>query len=211
MLIEEGSPFKEKLLKLLEAEYAQKREGTHVSDLVLCIREQVFRNIEPMPIDEKDLVAYALGEGAHVALEKLAEKGGGIAEREIKLNGVIGTIDVFDNVPIEIKTTRAEDDTPRPYHIKQLTYYMAMTNSNVGILLYLMVNDYEKPFRFRTITLSDAELSEARKEIETRSKFFNAALAAKDPFIAPHVKKNSDLMWKCQYCKYREKCWSRED
>ena len=211
MLIEEGSPYREKLLKLLEEQYAQEREGTHVSDLILCIREQVFRKLEPKAIDERDLVSYALGEGAHVALQKLAEKGSAIAEREIKVDGVIGTIDLFDGVPIEIKTMRSDDDSVRSFHVTQLKYYMAMTNSNVGILLYLMVNNRGRPFRFRTITLNDSELAEVRTEIENRAKLFNDALSSKNPFAAPHVKKNLDLVWKCSYCKYSQKCWSRED
>lgn len=211
LLIEEGSPYREKLLKLLEEEYAQEREGTHVSDLILCIREQVFRKLEPRAIDERDLVSYALGEGAHVALQRLAEKGSAIAEREITVDGVIGTIDLFDGVPIEIKTIRSDDDSVRPFHVTQLKYYMAMTNSNVGILLYLMVNNRGRPFRFRTITLNDSELAEVKKEIENRAKLFNDAVSSKNPFAAPHVKKNLNLVWKCSYCKYSQKCWSRED
>lgn len=211
MLIEDGSPYKDKLLKLLEEEYAQEREGTHVSDLILCIREQVFRKLEPKPIDERDLASYALGEGAHVALEKLAEKGSAIAEKEITFDGVIGTVDLFDGVPIEIKTIRSDDDSVRPYHVTQLKYYMAMMNSNVGILLYLMVNNRYRPFRFRTITLNNDELAGVKKEIEERGKTFIDAVNARDPFVAPHVKRDINLVWKCQYCRYKEKCWNRED
>lgn len=210
MLIEEGSPYREKLLKLLQEEYAQEREGTHVSDLILCIREQVFRKLEPKPIDERDLAAYALGEGAHVALERLAEKGSAIAEKEISVDGVIGTIDLFDGVPIEIKTIRSDDDSVRSYHVTQLKYYMAMTNSNVGILLYLMVNNRHRPFRFRTITLNNEELADVKREIEKRAAIFSNAVAIKDPFAAPHVKKDLSLVWKCSYCRYSQKCWGRE-
>ena len=211
MLIEDGSPYREKLLKLLEEEYSQERGGTHVSDLILCIREQVFRKLEPQAIDERDLASYALGEGAHVALQRLAEKGSAMAEKEVEVGGVIGTIDLFDGVPIEIKTVRSDDDSVRPFHVTQLKYYMSMTNSNVGILLYLMVNNRGRPFRFRTVTLNDSELTQVRVEIESRAKVFNDAVSTKNPFGAPHVKKDLNLVWKCSYCKYSQKCWSRED
>ncbi len=152
-----------------------------------------------------------MGEGAHLALQRVAEKGSAIAEKEITVDGVIGTIDLFDGVPIEIKTVRSDDDSVRPFHVTQLKYYMAMINSNVGILLYLMVNNRERPFRFRTVTLNDNELAEVRKEIENRAKLFNDAVSTKNPFAAPHLKKDLNLVWKCSYCKYSQKCWSIDD
>jgi len=211
MIVEEGSPFKDQLIQLLTKEYGKEREGVHVSDLLMCMREQVFRRLQPMPIDEKDLSFYALGEGAHLALERLAGKGGAVSEKVVIVNGITGTIDVFDNIPIEIKTTRSRDPTPKPFHLKQLGYYMAMTNSNVGVLLYIMMNDYERPFRFRTITMSNEELASERREIEARGRVFSEAVHAKDPFRATHVKDDPDLGWKCKRCKYRSVCWSRNN
>jgi CRISPR/Cas system-associated exonuclease Cas4 (RecB family) len=211
MILEDGSPFKEHLLQLLTEEYGKPRDGVHVSDILMCLREQVFRKRSPIPINEKELSFYALGEGAHLALERLAGKGGAISEKEVIVNGVKGTIDVFNNVPIEIKTTRAKVSTPRPFHLKQLGYYMAMTYSNVGVLLYIMMNDYEQPFRFKTMTMTNDELELERSEIEERAKVFMEAISSSDPFLAPHVKADPELGWKCKSCKYRAECWSREN
>lgn len=211
MLIEEGSPLEEKLLNLLKDEYGRERDGVHVSDILLCIRQNVYRKLQPTKISEKELSFYALGEGAHLSLQRLVENGGAVTEKVITLNGITGTVDVFDGVPIEIKTTRSHDDSTKSFHITQLKYYMAITKSNVGILLYFMMNDYERPFRFRTVTLSDKELDEARSEIKERGALFTEALLSRDPFKAPHVKNESDLAWKCKYCQYKEQCWSKEN
>ena len=211
MLLEEGSPYKEKLLKLLGAEYSKDRSGTHVSDLLYCIREQVFRKLEPKPITDRELSSFAFGEGAHLAVQRLATTGVSLAEKEVVLDGVIGTIDLFDSVPIEIKTVRSKDDSVRSFHITQLKYYMTMVNSNVGVLFYLMVNDFYNPFRFRTLTLSTEELGNIKEEIKERADKFNLAMASKNAFLAPHIKKDKSLVWKCSYCKYRQPCYARND
>ena len=171
----------------------------------------MFRKLYPKPIDDKELSFYAIGEGAHLALQRLADEGGAVSEKEVSLDGIIGTVDIYDGVPIEIKTTRSKDDTPRPFHVKQLSYYMALTGANVGILLYLMINDFEDPFRFRTVTLNDNELAGLRKELKDKAELFKKALQLRDPFAAPHVKHDEELGWKCNRCKYRETCYSRPD
>lgn len=84
--MEDGSPFKEQLIQLLTEEYGKEIDGVHASDLLMCIKEQVFRK-RPMPIDERDLSFYALREWAHPALERLARKGGSISEKEVIANG----------------------------------------------------------------------------------------------------------------------------
>lgn len=86
---------------------------------------------------------------------------------------------MFDNIPIGIKTTRSGDPTPRPFHLKQLGYCMAITNSNVGVLLHIMMNDYEMPFRFRTMTMSSDELASERRAIEAKGKVFIEAVLLK--------------------------------
>lgn len=211
IIIEEGSPYKDKLLTLLGAEYSKNRTGTHVSDLLYCIREQVFRKLDPKPITDRELSSFAFGEGAHLAVQRLATTGVSIAEKEIHLEGVQGTVDLFDSVPIEIKTVRSKDDSVRSFHITQLKYYMAMVGSNVGILFYLMVNDYDNPFRFRTITLNNEELDQTRKEILERADQYNKAMGSRDAFMAPHIKKDRKLLWKCDYCKYKTPCYAKKD
>lgn len=179
--------------------------------MLYCIREQVFRKLEPKPITDRELSSFAFGEGAHLAVQRLATTGVSLAEKEVVMDGVTGTIDLFDSVPIEIKTVRSKDDSVRSFHITQLKYYMAMAGSNVGILFYMMVNDFDNPFRFRTMTLDNTELAEIRAQISTRALQFNKAMEAKDPFLAPHIKKDKSLVWKCSYCKYKEPCYKRKD
>ncbi len=74
-----------------------------------------------------------------------------------------------------------------------------------------MINDFEDPFRFRTVTLNDNELAGLRKELKDKAELFKKALRLRDPFAAPHVKHDEELGWKCNRCKYRETCYSRPD
>lgn len=211
--LEENEAFTGKLRVALTAKYGEERDGVHVTDLVLCPREVLFRKFDPKPITDLELMFYVMGEGHHGVIQGLVEQGVNIIEKEIELQGVKGTVDILEaeDVPIEIKTMRTRKDEAKSHHLKQLSYYMAMMGKNVGLLLYVMLMNFDgRQFVTRTLTLNDLELASLRNEISVKAMNFNVALAARDPFQAQHVK-NTELSWKCEHCKYKAPCHAKEE
>jgi len=211
-MIEKGSALEGKLIKLLKKEYSKPRTGTHVSDIILCLRESVWRKIDPQPLTSRDLSFFALGSGSHLALQRLANKGDIEDEKHLEYKGIVGSVDMYQKIPIEVKTSRSkyEIKEPKPFHLTQLRFYMAMLNSNVGVLFYFLMNNFEKYFDSWTYTLTNKELKDTLIEMEEKSKRYNIALELKDPFSAPGVRYDTDLNWKCGFCNWKKSCWAKE-
>lgn len=206
MIIEETIQLKQKLIETLTEQYFKERTDIHVTDLVSCLRKAGYAKIQPMPLSETDLMLFVLGEGHHQVIQLLAGKGAVIAEQNVELEGVVGTVDLLDSgVPIEIKTRRTKDREPEDSHLKQLSYYMAMVPSNVGLLLYLMLNnleDDEPKFICRTITLTDKELGVLREELLHKKDVLTRALKASDPLLIPR----DESFRNCVSCQYTKTC-----
>ena len=212
-MIEQGSPIEEKLVLLLKEQYNKERQGVHISDLVLCMREVIFRRLDPKPLSNMELSFFALGEGSHLALQRLAKTGKIESERALEYKGIIGHVDLYEGVPIEVKTSRSKYPIlePKDFWIKQLSYYMAIANSNVGIILLFSMMNFEQPFKSWTVTLSNDELKTLLDEMEAKATQFNIALGLKDPFMAQHIKADKNLNWKCQKCAWEKPCWSKRE
>lgn len=212
-MIERGSPIEARLIQLLKQQYSKERGGVHVSDLTLCIREQVFRKLDPKPLSDLDLSYFALGTGSHLALQRLADIGKIESERHLEYKGVTGSVDLFEEIPIEVKTSRSQRllTEPKSFWIKQLSYYMAMIGSNVGIIFVFNMMNFNQPFISWTITLSNSEIKSLLDEIEKKATNFSTALSSKDPFMANHVKNDPDLRWKCDRCAWEKPCWSKRE
>ena len=206
MIIEETVQLKQKLIETLTEEYSEERIGIHVSDLVTCIRKTVFWKLQPMLLSETDLMLFVLGEGHHQIIQMLAGKGVASAEQKVELDGIVGTVDLLDNgVPIEIKTRRTKDREPEDTHLKQLSYYMVMVQSNVGLLVYVMLNnlrDDEPKFICRTITMTDNELAGLKDELLYRRDLLAGAVETRNPFHVPG--EGSDR--ECLRCRYLKLC-----
>jgi hypothetical protein len=63
--IDRGPEYIARLQAGLEETLSKPRKGTHVTDLVLCRRLRVFREINPLPIDAKTLAIFATGIAFH--------------------------------------------------------------------------------------------------------------------------------------------------
>jgi len=206
VIIEETTQLNKKLIDTLTEQYSKERRGIHVSDLVSCLRKTVYEKIQPIPLSETDLMLFVLGEGHHQVIQLLAGKGEVFSEQKLQMDEVVGTVDLLDNgVPIEIKTRRTKDREPEDNHLKQLSYYMAMIPSNVGLLLYVMLNnleDDEPKFICRTITLTNNELGALRDELLHRKNLLTGALKARNPSLAPRGENRRE----CGSCQYFEGC-----
>src|SRR5271157_252995 len=126
--ITENTNLRDYFLEKLREKYDNEREGTHVSSLVYCLRESFARKYMPLPQNLSSLFYFLDGEQRHKCLQDLIPNLEN--EKEIKAEGLVGTMDMFcpdqNEHPqiIEIKTTRAK---PRaelaPHYLRQGAYY----------------------------------------------------------------------------------------
>lgn len=104
--LKESRELEEKLIANLSEKYAELREGIHMTDLVLCLRQSLARKLYPLPPTTKQLGYFFDGARRHQALQELYGKDN-VAEWKGEFEGVSYSIDVYDDYPIEFKTTRA--------------------------------------------------------------------------------------------------------
>jgi hypothetical protein len=55
----------------MEQWYSRPRTGSHVTDVVLCPRQRVFKEIDPLPMTDKDLNLFSSGRAIHEAVQSL--------------------------------------------------------------------------------------------------------------------------------------------
>ena len=109
----------------MEEWYSKPREGSHVTDVVMCPRQKVYRQIDRLPIDVKAVSIYSVGKAMHEAIQLLFLSDKRTFEREkyIEFEDIQGSVDIYDrrrNIPLEFKTTRASDIRgPKSFHVER--------------------------------------------------------------------------------------------
>lgn len=209
--------------KYYEERAKERLQEVHISDLILCPREALFRKLDPKEIEERELANFFSGESCHVAAQQLAvsEKECEI-EKEVKYDGCFGHVDIYaakENIPIELKTFRGKaENLPKDFQIKQLTTYMAILGSKVGYILYYLMMKFSPPqFTEYKVELTDDDIKKELDWLDTNNKIFKIAMDKKDPALAPHIFYNKNLNWKCgktheatgkyyKNCKYYDEC-----
>lgn len=213
-----GEEYKARMQAAMEEFMSRPRKGTHVTDLVLCSRLRVFREIDPLPIDANTLSIFTAGAAIHGAVQWLFLHDRKRFEREkhLEFQGISGSIDVYDkirNIPLEFKTTRASNImNPKPWHVQQLKYYMAMLNASQGYMLYqLLMHFGNTPFRAFKITMNTQERKYQLDKLVKEAASLKKALVARDPSLAKPVYNNPSLKWLCNDCPYQVNCKSIQD
>lgn len=181
----------------------KKRKGRHVSDLVYCLRKTYWRTRPDYEEELSDDSVLYFVRGR--SLEDLIDKLFPLKQVKVTLNEIVGTIDAVsaENIPVEIKTTkRLFKSEPYDHHIKQLTYYMAMRNSQKGILLY-----YElQPNKLTVfeLQLTKKELADIRTDILNANTQLNQILEFEDPYLVQPPEDGKG--WECKFCDFRKEC-----
>ena len=201
-VIKEDNQFETTLRQKLAEEYANVRDGVHVTDLALCMRQALFRKIDPRAPTTKQLGYFLDGARRHQTLQTLY--GEGVAEKEGTFEGIHYTIDIFDNFPIEFKTTRAKAAIS-DHWVRQIVFYMLATNAPIGLLQVqrILARD-EDPFPGFIITLDDRQRADWLKDFRERSNRFLEAMDKRDPSLLPIYRGEKD--WVCRECPYRPRC-----
>jgi len=127
-------------------------------------------------------------------------------EQFVEYEGVVGRIDIYETVPIEIKTTSnlkedADLRRKRPGYIEQLGIYCSMVDIGVGkIVVYQREAPSELSAPLAVYTLKFPNLKAVRGEMIRRRDLLQAAAASDDPSRLPKCP------WYGMQCDYSSVC-----
>jgi predicted small integral membrane protein len=238
--VKKNKEFTELLQKNLKARYEErKRIDTiaHVSDIIptTCVRKQYYTRKFPDydSISNETVHHFVRGESSEFVITQLADMG--VAQANIEMNGIVAHPDIMTggkDTIVELKDTvggkRLDfyDETFRSY-LRQLLYYLVMTNIEKGIIsirynikeLKWIKSDSEGDYFFRPFEAKDVGIESwevvlpagdiareiLKNEMVRRKNLFLRALAESNVSILPRLideaKRN-----KCPHCQFYHKC-----
>jgi CRISPR/Cas system-associated exonuclease Cas4 (RecB family) len=202
----------------MEEWYSKPREGQHVTDVVMCPRQRVYREMDRLPIDAKTVSIYSAGKAIHEAIQWLYISDKRTFEREkyIEYEDIQGSVDIYDrrrNIPLEFKTTRASDiREPKSFHVEQLKYYMSILGAEEGYMVYqLLMHFGDTPFKAFKVTMNAQERKYQLDKLVEEANSLKRAMEARDPSLAKPVNEDPALNWLCRDCQYQIKCKRMQD
>lgn len=198
--IDANRTLKEELTTAIMSQSARRRIS--VTDLVNP-RQAFFRWTRPdiQPSADRAQVMLA-GTGFHdlfgrrVSTEEFVEQ-------FVEYEGVVGKIDLYEDVPVELKTTGSNPDAPgaaRPSYIDQLGMYCTMTGTTAGRLLIYRREQFGRQPALRAFQVEFSDLALIRTEMLRRRDMFREALDRNDPGDLPQCE------WFGRNCDYGAIC-----
>jgi len=202
--IEANRSVKDVLMKSLKTRCPPYRIS--VTDL-LNLKQAYFRRKYPEvtpPLEKQQLMWAGTGFhktfGAAVSSEEYLEQ-------FVEAEGIVGKIDIYEKIPVEVKTTSTPVDTKdllqyRPNYVEQLGMYCAMVNAHEGeIIIYQRQGEESSsisPLVVYHVTFPDLEA--IREEMRRRRDLLVQALIANDPSSLPVCP------WFNKQCDYSQVC-----
>lgn len=217
-------------------EYSKERTGVHVSDVIYCPREAVFRKLTPIAVTDKELNFFTSGAAIHTAIQTLAKyfekyeiekevvfepskheytKDLLCEDEDIKILAHIDLWDSERNIPIEAKSTRKATlknrktgiEEAKSFNITQLKLYMSLLGAEKGYLLYQLLMNFDSyPFELFEITMTEEERKKMLRWLTKECLRIVHATKKKDASLARHVADDKELNWKCTDCKFLNPC-----
>ena len=195
-----------RLAEFFEKRAREYKENTfHVSDL-LNPRAAYFRYTDPKPLNEREIGFFVAGLAHHFVVESAilsAENPEEISLEYKTPHGIkiIATPDildynVFENTPIEIKTSRkwTIPEEPDAHYVDQLACYCAIWGVNEGRIAVFYItpgrkwdgsaNTYPELVVWK-IKFDDEELKEVKTHLEQAAFDLREALRISNPDILP--------------------------
>lgn len=244
IIIRRSPEFTRLLLKNLMSKHEQKRRQdntVHVSDIIptTCIRKQYYsRKFPDMdPLSDQSVHHFVRGESSEFVITQLA--GLGVAQADIEMEGIVAHPDIMsieECVIIELKDTVSGrrldfyDNTFRAY-LRQLLYYMVMTNIEKGIIsirynvreLRWIRSDSEGDYFFRPFNAKDVGIESweaflasddivrqlLKNEMVRRKNLFLKALNENNVSILPRLIDDAKRS-KCPRCPFYDKCINQD-
>jgi hypothetical protein len=128
-------------------------------------------------------------------------------EQFIEAEGIVGKIDIYENIPVEVKTTSTPVDTKdllqhRPAYIEQLGMYCAMVNTPEGEIIIYQRPAEESPSTSPLVVyhVTFPNLEAIREEMRRRRDLLVQALISNDPGNLPVCP------WFNRQCDYSQVC-----
>ena len=202
--IEANRSVKDALMQSLKARQPPYRIS--VTDL-LNLKQAYFRRKYPeiTPPLEKQQLMWA-GTGFHKTFGS-AVSSEEYLEQFVEAEGIVGKIDIYEKIPVEVKTTSTPVETRdllqyRPTYIEQLGMYCAMVSAHEGEIII-----YQRPAGEPSSTsplvvyhVSFPDLKAIREEMRRRRDLLVQALIANDSSNLPVC------LWSNRQCDYSQVC-----
>jgi hypothetical protein len=202
--IEANRSVKDALMQILKTRRPPYRIS--VTDL-LNLKQAYFRRKYPeiTPPLEKQQFMWA-GTGFHKTFGS-AVSSEEYLEQFVEAEGIVGKIDIYEKIPVEVKTTSTPVDIKdllkyRPTYVEQLGMYCAMVNAHEGeIIIYKRPVD-ESPSTSPLVVhhVSFPDLEAIREEMRRRRDLLVEALISNDPSNLPVCP------WFNKQCDYSQVC-----
>lgn len=167
----------------------QRTEGIHASDL-LFPRKGVFRQIDPQPMEERQVGLFLVGKVLHAFILRHNDLSADEGSRYSEELGLWYSPDLPEDEPAEIKTSRSwyEPKTLADLetYLHQLLIYQAAMNKTVGRLWVLYINARDNAgrsspaFRAYRVTISPEELLAYQLEAKKLRDAIADAVVRKD-------------------------------
>ena len=177
-----------------------------VTDL-LNLKQAYFRRRYPeiVPPLEKQQLMWA-GTGFHKTFGS-AVSSEEYLEQFVEAEGIVGKIDIYEKIPVEVKTTSTPIDTKdllkyRPNYIEQLGMYCAMVNAHEGEIIIYQRPVEESPSTSPLVAyhVTFPNLEAIREEMRQRRDLLVQALISNDPSNLPVCP------WFNRQCDYSQAC-----
>ncbi len=198
--IDANRTIKDELTAAVHSQSARRRIA--VTDLV-SLRQAFFRwthpEISPSPDRAQTMLA---GTGFHTLFGQ-AISSEEFVEQFVEFEGIVGKIDIYEAVPLELKTTVSIPEgigAARPGYIDQLGMYCTMTGVAAGRLLVYRRQTYGQHPQLRAFHVQFGDLAGIRTEMLRRRDLFRDALDRSDPTALPRCE------WADRGCDYAGIC-----
>ncbi len=176
-----------------------------VTDLT-NLKQAYFKRKHPeiVPPLEKRQLMWA-GTGFH-KLFGLAVSSEEYLEQFVEAEGIVGKIDIYESIPVEVKTTSTTVSAGdllqhRPAYIEQLGIYCTMVNSSQGkIIVYQRQDGGSLQVPLTVYHIGFPDLEAIRNEMRRRRDLLIQALASNDPSNLPVC------AWFGKGCDYAKVC-----
>ena len=207
--IEENTAQAEAVVSHVRGYLSQPRKGIHISDLLFLRRAYFSRKHPEIELTEEEIGRFIAGRGHHQIIQAMTASPE-FREVPIEWSGISGHIDIYKEVPVEIKTTRAmkvaRKEELSPHYIEQLGMYCALVHINRGqlLLLHLGIREAGKQGMAPKLVVYDVyfdDLNAIRREMLVRKTALEKALGEDDPRDLEPCPE-----WMCDGCKYVEFC-----
>ncbi|MBC7218623.1 MAG: PD-(D/E)XK nuclease family protein [Hadesarchaea archaeon] len=211
-MITENTTVRDQILEAARRHLSRQREGIHVSSLIYPLKHYYRTKYPEAALSDRLVGFFMAGRGHHSIIQMLAAQPQ-YREVSVEWMGIRGTVDIFQDSVIEIKTTRIQTLlTPeRIAHdhqewILQIKYYCAMTGSTRAQLwlFYLGLREGDQRRTAPALQVFDVDpgdLEAIRAEMLGRKQLLEKAMATNNPSLLPPCP-----AWMCRDCEFGQIC-----